>query len=255
MLAYNSGPVIEAAIKSTYPFVDEIIVVDGSAYGPSTDGTAERALSVGPKVKVVSGTYVQKNGSWDEQAQRQAYLDRMERGQDQWGLLQDSDEVYGREQILTLLGYILSASEETLLFSHGFVHFWRNLHQVMTGGAWSLHRDVCAFRLTPLLQTTGVVTIGEGIRDDLCHSEAPRRIILRGVFSYHYGHALPYERLEFKVKEYFLAGYYSDRPHQTLERFLREYKERFYRPDPNILSYTGPQPEEIKPLIGTYFKE
>ena len=79
MIAYNASPVIEAAIRSSVNYVDEVIVIDGSELGPSTDDTKALAESVSRKVKVVPGTFAKADGGWDEQAQRQYYLTEMPR--------------------------------------------------------------------------------------------------------------------------------------------------------------------------------
>ena len=49
--------------------MDEIIVIDGSAKGPSTDRTAEIVKSF-EKVKYLSGTYQTRSNAWDIAAQR-----------------------------------------------------------------------------------------------------------------------------------------------------------------------------------------
>jgi hypothetical protein len=270
MIAYNAMPVVEMALRSIYPHVDEIIIIDGSRMGPSTDGTAKFSASSfitrsGPRhaeVRVFSGTFARPDGSWDEQSQRQAYLNEMERGIDRWGILQDADEVFDHENALKLIEAIHEANKnpDIKVISHGFVHFWHSLNQVMTGGHWSRPRDVCAFRLTPELRTTNIVHVGER-EGERFGQDGKAAMIRPDIFSYHYGHAMSFERLCFKVQEYFLAKYVRDNhglaeiTSAKLEDFMKEYRERIYhRQGPNIKSYDGKQPEAIRPLIGEYFK-
>lgn len=261
MLAYNAAPVIEAAIRSTYPFVHEIIVVDGSRLGPSTDKTSEVA-SLGSKVKLVSGTFKKTDGSWDEQGQRQTYMNMMDRGEDCWGIIQDADEVYDEANILRFIEAIneSNSTPSVRVLSHGFVHFWHGLTRVMTGSHWSRPRDVCAFRLTSKMKTTGIVHVGETEGEHLGQDSFSARI-LKDVFSYHYGHAMSFERLCFKVQEYFLAGYLPTShglpayQTQELADFMKNYKDNLYPLQSiNIKPYTGEQPPTILPLVGSYFK-
>jgi glycosyltransferase involved in cell wall biosynthesis len=255
MIAYNATPVIEAAIRSSYPYVDEIIVIDGSAYGPSTDETVKMAQSVGPKVRTISGTYAKSNGSWDEQGQRQAYLDQMKRGENHWCILQDADEVYDLENILKLYYYMATSGPETLLLSHCFIHFWGTLNQIRTGGQWDEPRGVCAFRLTPNMKAVGFDLIGEDSASPLNFEGPPQRQVLLDVFSYHYGHALSRDRLLFKVREAFLAGYFPEWPDETVDSFMEKYGEKIHDQIPEgVKPYTGKHPKTILHLIGSDFQ-
>jgi glycosyltransferase involved in cell wall biosynthesis len=255
MLAYNASPVIGAAIRSVYPYVDEIIVVDGSRFGPSTDETKTIAESVGDKVRIIQGVFAKEDGSWDEQGQRQAYMDKMDRNEDCWCVLQDADEVYDKRNFLTLYLHMASANPETLLFSHYFIHFWGSLYQIRSGGQWDEPRGVCAFRLTKDIKTVGFDLVGESEDKPLNFDPPPRRRVLPDVFSYHYGHALARDRLLFKVREAFLAGYFPDRADETVDVFMEEYGAKIHGTIPeDVKAYTGEHPEAILSLIGSYFK-
>lgn len=249
MIAYNASPVIGAAIRSTYPYVDNIIVVDGSAHGPSTDDTVEVAKAVGSRVSVVSGVFVKPDGSWDERSQRQTYLDLMSRGERCWGLAQDADEVYDKENILKLIESLENVKLDIDIISHGFIHFWRNLNQIVTGGQWSVARmESCAFRLTE-----NIKVINNNTMSGFQHRWPECWLHCDDIFVYHYGHALSYERCFFRVKEYFLAGYVGDHSKYSLEEHMKEWNRIYNLPLPGVVPYTGSQPEAILPLIGSYF--
>jgi len=250
MIAYNASPVIGAAIRSTYPYVDDIIVVDGSAQGPSTDDTVTMAKSIGSRVSVVSGVFAKPDGSWDERRQRQTYLDLMGRSEERWGLAQDADEVYDKENILKLIESMDNAKSDIDIISHRFIHFWRNLNQIVTGSQWSMARmESCAFRLTEGIKIVNNNTMA-GFRHGWpgCWSHRD------DIFVYHYGHALSYERCLFRVREYFLAGYVGDHSQYSLEEYIKEWNRIYDLKLPGVVSYIGPQPETILPLIGSYFK-
>lgn len=69
VLVYNEERLIELCLKQFEPYVDEIIVIDGSSKGPSTDNTAEIVKGF-DKVKYLSGTYKTRSEAWDIAAQK-----------------------------------------------------------------------------------------------------------------------------------------------------------------------------------------
>jgi len=119
IIAYNEEDFIEASIRSVYDHVDQIIVVDGSPWGPSADKTVSIANNIGSKVKVISGTWKnkEKNGTDHKMVQRQAYIDMMEHGEDNWCILHDADEIWDDENLLRLINYMHHADHRTMLFS------------------------------------------------------------------------------------------------------------------------------------------
>ena len=74
LIVYNEEKLLPAVLANIEPYVDEIIVVDGSSEGPSTDSTAEVVKSSGDKVIYKSGTFRQPNGAWDRSAQYNAAI-------------------------------------------------------------------------------------------------------------------------------------------------------------------------------------
>ncbi len=254
MIAYNASPVIEAAIKSVYDYVDEIIVVDGSAYGASTDDTAELAQSVGSKVKVVKGKFCNPDGSRDEKSQRQTYMNLMERSNGNWGILQDADEVFSRDNIERFISHIKNVNSNTKVLSHRFIHFWKDIKHTIHGGWWDLPRNVSAFRLTKDMMMTSGLAVGEKPDESITGE------VIDDVICHHYGHAMKFERRRFKVQEYFKAGLfydhskYSGTEEEKLQQFLDEWKINEYEADlPEVKVYEGTHPESIVHLIGSYF--
>lgn len=70
MPAYNEESLIQQHLELASPYLDEIIIVDGSPQGPSTDKTQEIATSF-ENVKVIEGTFELSDweGGWDKKAQ------------------------------------------------------------------------------------------------------------------------------------------------------------------------------------------
>lgn len=247
MIAYNAEPLIGAAIKSTYDYVDKIYVADGSAYGPSTDKTAEIALSCGPKVEVIRGKFMRYDGMWDESLQRAVCLERMERHEDNWLIFQDSDEVWPAEQIERLIGYLTKQPPEVCYCTYVWMNFWLNPHQIITGGPFDLRRPDMASRLAPVNRTPW---------------NAPRTDF-PDVYYHHYSHALPKEKRDWKVYEYWRRGDYKEHkrlgivgePEWTEEEWLtfkKWHDENWYEnptmPGIKIEPFTGEHHPEVKKI-------
>jgi len=207
MIAYNAGPLIEAAIKSTYDYVDEIIVVDGSQYGPSTDDTLMRATSCGPKVKALIGKF--GNKFWDEASQRRCAENQMEQGPDNWILYQDADEVWFPDYILRLREHLEKAPPEVINFSVRAIHFFLDPLHVITGPDWEKWRPDMVRRNSPGSDPHGL------------------RMHLDDVSYHHYGPALPKSRRTFRLKQYCLRGDYVEAGfgHEDYERLVKHHDD------------------------------
>ena len=70
MPVYNEAKILPTHLRLASPHLDEIILVDGSPFGPSTDETAQIASEY-PNVTRIKGTYEQhgKGGAWNKQEQ------------------------------------------------------------------------------------------------------------------------------------------------------------------------------------------
>jgi glycosyltransferase involved in cell wall biosynthesis len=260
MVAYNAEPIIKAAIESTYDYVDEIIVVDGSADGPSTDNTAVVAQSVGEKVTLLSGTFIAKDGSWGEKKQRQVAMDMCEKDFNNWIILQDADEVYDDAQIKQLLKYMESAPINTMMFSVGGINFWRDTDHYMVGGCWSTPRSCGAWRLIPQALQLGYNTVGtirdDGSLDNWRTAKEPKKIILPldEVFFYHYGHVVSFERAAFKQRHFVEQGLCKREGFEKdeWERYLKEEFIPLWNKKTNIPDckfFNGKHPVEVEPYL------
>jgi len=69
MSVYNEEKLLPHVLENIEPHVDEIVIVDGSPDGPSTDGTKAVAKAC-EKVQYQSGTFKTIDGAWDMALQR-----------------------------------------------------------------------------------------------------------------------------------------------------------------------------------------
>lgn len=261
VIVYNEEVFIEASLKSLYNHVDEIIVVDGSRWGPSTDKTAKIAQSVGPKVKLISGTFRNPKDADHKKIQRQVYIDNMEKSHNNWCILHDADEVWDDENIARLVDHLRYADRKTMLFSYQWLHFFGDCWHYIHGGAWSEPRSVGTFRLVPGMRQlnhhrVGIPETGHGFGA----LSAPGSIVLNDVMFYHCGQAATKEKLEFKTHYYFVRDSFFKRGYKPDQ--WEKYRKEVFLPDwekrmeqPNVKPYDGPYPKYIQPLIGTFWKK
>ena len=260
MLDYNMELTIGPAIASTYDYVDEIIVVDGSADGPSTDRTAERAQSFGKKITYISGTFTAEDGSWDEIKQRQVSLALAEKDFNNWMNLQDADEVYDKEKFIRFIEYLQAAKTITKVFSVSSISFWRDINHCITGGQWSAPRACSAWRLIPQIQQLAYNVIGtikdNGFRDNWRTLYEHKRVPIPSneVFFYHYGHVLSYERAAFKQRYMVEQGWYAkvgyektDWKRYEIEEFIPLWNKKTNIP--GCVEFTGKHPATMLPVL------
>lgn len=73
MNVYNEERLLPVCLSTLLPVFDEVILVEGSEIGSSTDGTigvAEHYQSLFPnKVTIVTGTFKREDGAWDDARQ------------------------------------------------------------------------------------------------------------------------------------------------------------------------------------------
>jgi len=204
---YNEECLIGACLKSVYDLVDEIIVVDGSAHGPSTDRTAEIATAVGEKVKLFKGAYPRPIGrpdgsmyiAYGERDHRQACIDKMEKSFDNWCILHDSDEIFDSKYLRRLLEHIRNnnADHRIMSFSYHGVTFYRCLKGTRVSGG---PLNCRAFRLVPGIAVIRKSSVGIPGKSNWKTSPSPERTVLSDVFFYHFHDFAPYERRLFKAK-------------------------------------------------------
>ena len=263
MIAYNEEWIIRCSLNSIYEYVDEIIVIDGSPWGASTDKTAEIARSIGPKVRVFSGKFENPNDLDHEKIQRQAMLDKMEKGKDNWCVLVDADEVWDNENLARLRDYLRHIDGRTRIIAYPHIQFVKDCwyyHLRKDKSRYNKKQYCCepkphnTLRLLPGIKyfnyhTVGVTTNSMDFRTEL------------HVISFnHYSWAVPRENFFYRM--YWRYLFIQRRKKEDWP----EYRERIVMPkwdhiqnlegrdEFNVLPYDGPQPKAIQPLIDTIWK-
>jgi len=271
MIAYNEELIIEASLRSVYDCVDKIIIINGGPHGPSTDNTVKIAKSIGPKVKIVDGTFRDTKKYMFKKFQRQAYIDEMEKDENNWCILHDADELYGRKDIERLVEYLRNADPKTMLFSPRLINFYRDFQ----------HRRTCR-----PCRPVGVFRLTKGIRQGLHNEVYVNKTLLNkakvlvhinlgDVVFYHYGLTVSFKKAVEKRKDYFSQNHYQGKHTRVMRRvegdrvikvlaadgslqryrtdeWERHYKE-FWLPLWNlgtdwrkVVPYNGPHPEMEK---------
>ena len=221
-------------------------------------------------MKVVSGTW--KNmvvnadtglpGTDHKIVQRQAYIDLMEKGLDNWCILQDADEIWDGENLERLIVYMLHADYRTMLFSYQWLHIFGDLHHRIAGGHWDKPRTVGAFRLLRDVVQFNHHLVGVHKKKDVgignfSKLDFPGHVILSDVMFFHYGQAQNKEKQEARSRYYFGRDQDFRRGYATWEeyykgKFLPDWEKRMEQE--SVLSYNGAHPEAVK-LLGELWKK
>jgi hypothetical protein len=175
----------------------------------------------------------------------------MERADDNWLLFQDGDEVWDEENILKLRRYLEQQPLEVCYCTFQWMNFWLNPHQTIRGGCFDVRRPDMVGRLGGSNKTPW---------------EAPRTDFPDVCF-HHYSHALPKEKRDWRVKEYFARGDYqrhltmgllrgTEWAEGTWEKFKDWHDKHWYNnpimPDIKIEPFIGkhhPEVIRLSPLI------
>jgi len=265
MIAYNEEWIIECSLKSIYEYVDEIIVIDGSPFGPSTDKTAQIAKSIGPKVKVFSGTFKDSEGLDPEKLQRQTLLDKMEKDKDNWYIIKDADEIYMDEEIGRLISHLQHSDGKTTMFTYPHIQFIRDCWHYCSS---KNEKKYDKKKYCSLPTTHRVLRLLPGIKYFHYHMVGASkdaikfRITLHDVSFFHYGWALSKEKYLYKMYWRFL--FIHKRNPDEWEKYRKEVAipqwECWQRLESNsneydVKAYDGPQPKCIQPLIETIWRK
>lgn len=190
---------LRQAIESIWNFADKIIIVDGSPFGPSTDGTKEWALSL-DKNKVIfeEGTYTTL---W---AQKNVAM-KLAPTETQYFFTVDADEVY-KEEDLYGLRMMIDTNDPPPVIMFKMYHTWKDLKHYQIGGPYSnpfirLFKNVSGIHYDP-------PPAGDEPQDDQgrylkIHKDYVEKTIYLGkALTFHTGHSKPIKSEVLKILRY-----------------------------------------------------
>jgi len=73
---YNEEKLLPHTLSNISPYMDEIVIIDGSEKGTSTDNTRSILEKYGEQIKYISGIYKTMDGAWDMTKQRNDGIDK-----------------------------------------------------------------------------------------------------------------------------------------------------------------------------------
>lgn len=122
---------LKQAVESVWEFSDKIIIVDGSPFGSSTDGTIEWAKTLDPeKVIFETGTYTTL---W---AQKNVAMKLGLQSNPDYFFTVDADEVY-KEDDLYGLRMMINVQDPPPVIMFKMYHTWKDLKHYQIGGPFS----------------------------------------------------------------------------------------------------------------------
>lgn len=186
---YNEGIFLKYSLQNTIKYVDEIVIVDSSPTGPSTDNTKNiiDAFDVlyPKKIKYFSGTFRRDTGAWDESGSRNLALSKVS-----GDVLMPhcGDMIYTESDFEQITDIVRHYKDKRIIYCL-FVEFWMNQNYVRLYGGHAMEAwfPVLAISDIPFIDMSLVeeyfdgpnLRIGSYVNDDF--------LFVPNVFRYHYG--------------------------------------------------------------------
>lgn len=235
-------------MKNIEPHVDEIVAIDGSADGPSTDKTAE-ILKSHSKVVLKSGKYVLPGGGWDSATQRNTAISLA--SGDVFLFLSADMVFYGLGQLRELID-----NSSYKLFFCSTIEFWQDTKHLR------LYTDEGDLLTVPsaILQVSAVdrslYPVAESDFSMRTNDvDISNRVLIPSVVKFHLGWIRPFaEQVEKHIRHVRQRrwGEYGDTLLKGKERDLRLWAILHvlgYNQTPSI-SFSGDLPEEMSEFMG-----
>jgi len=265
IIVLNGMPWLPWLLRSLYPLMDEIVVVEGAVIsaahsatpdGRSLDGTAAAlAAFPDPDRKI---TRIQKKGFWDEKDAMSAAYAEACTGDYLWQV--DGDEFYKAADVRWIQNY-LRRNPEVGAVSFKTLNFFGGVRAVVKGGYfaygadqfWRLFKWGRGYRYATHRPPTVLAPNGADLRDgatltgnQLAHEH--------GIYLYHYSYVLP-AQVQYKTRYHQTLGRYHRIQQHT--RWYADHFEHFtpwrVQMQPRPLSwlepFQGEHPPEIQALL------
>ena len=234
------------------PVLDELIVVDGSETGPSTDATRAIINSFSSKypgiIRYLSGTFVRSDGAWDCSSQWTAGIERVT---GDFVMCTAADIIYGHEDTI-MARKAVEAFPDRKYFYAPFVEFFGDTKHIVVQDVMTkepaLPRLVCS-------HAVWVSTSLDVFCVDVKNKEAfgtnepidwKRDIIfMPHVKRFHFGYVKPFRYQVEKVIKYVRRGEHAEISSDAGAEAIHEYAVKFVLgfAASNRIPYTGVYPE------------
>jgi len=186
---YNEERLLRYSLQSPIKYVDEIIVVDGSPWGPSTDGTKaiidEFDKSYPGKIKYLSGVFSLPDGAWDESTHRNLGLQEVT---GDFLMPHCGDMLYSEIDIIKLV-QALNKFPERKIFYCLFIEFWLDYRHIRLYGGHAMEAwfPVPAISDIPIVSMDIVKEYERGPNLVLQDYNQEDFLFVPDAFRYHYG--------------------------------------------------------------------
>jgi len=254
MCVYNEEKLLPHVLKNIEPYVDEIVIVDGSPTGPSTDKTAEIAKGC-EKIVYKSGTYGTIDGAWDRGIQRNTGINA---ASGKYLMFLSADMLFTN---LDMMREAVDASRSKIFFC-STIEFWLDTKSVRLYSADTDPLTVPSPILEPLIISTDLHPRYEGSPSlSLDGATLQMRAVIPQTSKFHLGWIRPFKqqvdkhimhirqhRWPAEVCDKLLSGSQSELPQWAIRHVLG------YTTVPTIDFY-GKLPDDMGPLMDMKYND
>ncbi len=216
MEVYNEEQCLPCSLVPLLQTMDEVVVIDGSETGPSTDDTGDILLDLQDKyevLKCLSGTYARDDGAWDDAGQGTAGLSLVT---GDFVMRTAADIVYDVSDLVHLRAMVEQFPEKKMFYTP-LLEFWGNTNRILLRGI-ALPEDVL---LRPLFGEAVFVSTRANVRyieqgenrvsGTVADIKFPEDIVyLPHVKRFHYAYVKSFSHQVEKIVKYMHRGEYGD---------------------------------------------
>ena len=241
---FNEENLLPGLLENISPHVDEIVIVDGSPTGPSTDGTKEIAKAC-DKVLYQSGKFATLDGAWDMATQRNTGISS---ASGDVFLFLSADMYFAN---LDMLRPVVDADEYKVVFCTT-IEFWGDTRHLRL---YSADTDVLTVpssitealaidrKCSPYCEENGSFNVSDAGNND--------RILIPQIIKYHLGWIRPFPQQVEKHMRHVKQHRWGDDGEEMLrggERGLEQWAIKHvmsYESIPSV-AFSGTLPEELE---------
>lgn len=216
---YNEERMLFHSLRSTIEFVDQVVVVDGSPFGPSTDRTGDIlaffSRQYPDKIDYLSGTFRLENGGWDEGAQRNLGLAKVD---GDYLMPHCGDMVYGFEDMRKMVEAITMFPHRRIAYCP-FIEFWIDTQHIRLYRGFAMEGGFVAPAISDInfVSMELVVEYRGGPHLVLNEWSVTDMLYVPSAFRYHYGWILGFDTQVRKQYRRMKMGAWANSPDLDLQ--------------------------------------